>query len=123
MTAVPLNGDVLLKDTSLLVNNTFDVDALVKTLERYAVQNYSDLYHVQRTKVGIESFTLDFSEFKNVDTDRPNYKHTQNDILLTSDIRSYRQLTDTRIGDLNYIIKIWIRRQLVRTQFFFHGTL
>ena len=65
MTAVPLNGDVLLKDTSLLVNNTFDVDALVKTLERYAVQNYSDLYHVQRTKVGIESFTLDFSEFKN----------------------------------------------------------
>jgi len=64
MPTVPLNGDVLLRDPTLSINNTFDIDAMMKTLEQFAVRNFRSLYHVQRTKVGVETFVLHFNDFR-----------------------------------------------------------
>ena len=56
-------GDILKSDMSILSNSTFDMNALDETMRIASLRSFSNLYGLQRTKVGIEKFVLHFSDF------------------------------------------------------------
>lgn len=56
-------GDILESDYDILSNSTFDMTALDETMRVASLRSFSNLYGLQRTKVGIQKFVLRFEDF------------------------------------------------------------
>lgn len=59
-----LYGDVLLEDHSILVNSTFNINALNRTLEHLVTTNFWNLYDIAHSKVPVRRFDIPFRDFK-----------------------------------------------------------